>query len=1420
MTTLDDALTSALRAAPELQTAPSVALGIAQDSAADPSADPVQSAQVVAHVGNTQAVQQATAQVNAKANHPDAVHKVLGWFSDFGGGVVSALNPINRIGAPLREVQHDYRAVHDIEARDGPIAGVGAALGIGTGAVLGSLVEPGEGTVLGGEIAAAGIARLSPGGSFARTSSGANYQGTYNRETGQYEGPKGMVSIGRDLASGALRLKPGSTPYGAASAVTDFLSDMYLDPVAKIGHGIAAAKSAEGMTGGVTKGLIGTTFSHAPQGATDLLRADDLENRVAQLPTVKRAFTELAGMSSADVIKNYPKLSYLADPLGRASSADEVTDVFRNALMAHEMTSATLPSMSLTRVPFVAVSRAIQDWGGPGQNAIRSVTSLLPTYFDKATLDLSNKGFNLGDPEAVQGVYRVMRYTQSRDAASAIAAEFAASMDNPGKQIDIYKNGVRAMLQAKGLGDTQFLDDTLDELTQRAMGGGDAFYGVAQDGRDLSKVNTLTGAKSLGILQSQAGKLAFPDFNSVTAAVRDLNRWKSYYGTADDWVYDHFTQGVFKRLVLLSGGFAQRIAMAETIPAMLRNGPLSILRSRLSASTAKAFAENPEEEINTVTNAARALGGVDRLVGDTDKTAFAVDLLHDNGSIAPLAISTTTPSATVTPVEKATRNIYSAFAKAPDNMKLGDEFGRFSAADTPRAQYLDAWQRSLSTISNDPATQAAAQGYRAAVASGADAAAAEDAGTAAAKEWWDSQPANVQNQMARHFVESTDTPGIDPHEAWARTITQNMIGATHAPLAVGGAPHMELLTNVANGEITAQEALAKIPEEQRPLVVIGRKPLPDTTGTIERIANLGFKKVLDPVIDFLSREPLYLDEAYRQYKYIKPLVDSGDMLAEDARQLAQVRAVNGVLPFIHNTLERSQFSQLARNFMPFWFAQEQSYKRFGRILGDDPGAFRQFQLMISGLHEVGSTSKDPNGQSWLQYPGAGFLSAGAAKLAAGIGVPMVGSVPTSFSGQLKSLNTIFPFAEGVRPGFGPVVAIPSHLIENLFPELTPAVHAIIGDQAASGSIYDQLIPNQTLKGLVQALDPGMRSRAMQNAAINTLQYIDKQNQDMQAAWVKAGKDPNDPNIPHVPGSLPTDSAMDRQGLISRVKNQTRVTFLFKTALGAVTPAAPVTNVGDWGLRQEYRDLIAKDGVVAAHDEFLQKHPDGTAYTVFASKQDAGAPLPANLSGQNWINANLDLLHKYPNAAAWFVPQFAGEQFSQGVYNEQMAQHLREHKSLDQMQTDLWVAAGNDQFYNRLLPSYKAQLKAAQEAGDSEKASAIRKNFGDYITNVAGPQNPVWWDDLQSQDRLHNRDLAVKQMNLMFATGDVPDSPMTADLAALLQNFNNYSQAKASAASDPTVTQTQLKQQWQAYMDKLAVEKPTLQPVIQSVFREM
>lgn len=1394
-------------------------MGVATDAATDPNGDPAGNAQAVAHLGNTVAQQQALNEQGTKAGHPNLLHRTLGWFSrdvekpaaHILADVVNApgvKQTLNLAGAPLREVQHQYRYLHDVEARHGPIYAVLAALPFAAGAGVGGYYGGYQGGKLGAEAVGLVSSHLLYKDSYARTEHGADYQGRYNRETGQYEGPKGQVSIGRDVADLA-GAKPGTGGYGVSSGAADFLADLVLDPLASGGKLYADAKSAEGAGG-----QLATRFSRAPQGATNAIRVSDLETRVAKLPTVDRAFRDIAGMDAGQVVASYPKLAALSPQLGEADTVDKVVDVFRNALMTNEMVTETLPSMSLTRVPFAQLGRVLRAHEGIGANPIRSVSSLLPTYFDPETLSLSNKGFKLGDPGAVRGVYQTMRFSQSHEVATDVADRFAAAIDNPGEQIRIYKNGVRSMLVAAGLPeDSPFVTATVDEVAQRSMGGGDAIYGMDQEGRNISKVATGSGDSSLAILQSQVGMVAFPDFSAVTREVRNLNTFKSFYGAADDWMYNKFTQGIFKRLVLLSGGFAQRIAAAETIPAALREGVGNLIRSRLSASAAKDMGE---EELGHLSAAvAKVMGGADKVVGDADKTEFVANLMHDNGGhiVAP-AIDTTTPSAEVGSAgERASRTIYNAYKQVPDKYKLGDKYGFFGRADE---HYIDAWGRWLSPISADEPSQLAARAYLDAARAGQSAEDATQAGVAAAKEWLDAQPDRYINRYGRHAADPGDATGVDPHQAWAETIMDNVKGATHAPLDVGGAPHMGLLKNVADGAQTNFAELEKIPDEIRPLQVPGRQYLPDTSGKIERIANVGFRKVLDPIINFISREPLYVNEAYRQYKYLKPLVDSGDMLAEDARQLAQVRAVNGVLPFIHNTLERSQFSSLARNFMPFYFAQEQAYKRFGRIFADDPGAFRRFQLMISGLHEVGSTERDPNGQSFLRYPGAGFLDGKVSQILGRMGVPVQGSVPVSFSGQLKSLNTIFPFSEGVRPQFGPVVAIPSHLIENMFPELTPAVHGLIGDQAASGSIYDQLIPNQFVKSVVQDLDPSMRSRSMQNATMNTIQYFAHRQQVAMDKWVADGNDPNSPDAPQiVPRST---TGPEWQTFLDRVKNQTRITFLFKSLLGAVTPAAPITNVGDWNLRADLRKMIAEEGITAAIPAFLDKHPDAQADTVFLSKSNAGASIPATQVGQDWINKNMGFLHKYPNAGAWFVPQTPAA-FSQGVYNEQMAQHLRMHKSPEQVMNDIYVAAGNNLFYNRLKPEYDRQLAAAKVAGDKTKAAAIQHGFSLYIQNVIGPQNPVWWDDLNSADRQHNRTQAVQQMQEMFANGDVPDSPQTAVLASMLRSFQQY-QDQLAARRSTGATAAQLKARWQAFVDQVAAKEPTLQPVIQSVFREM
>ena len=193
--------------------------------------------------------------------------------------------------------------------------------------------------------------------------------------------------------------------------------------------------------------------------------------------------------------------------------------------------------------------------------------------------------------------------------------------------------------------------------------------------------------------------------------------------------------------------------------------------------------------------------------------------------------------------------------------------------------------------------------------------------------------------------------------------------------------------------MTEQE-LADIPEVARPVLVKGRELLPATSGKVQEIANVGFRRVLNPMVNFLSRQPIFWNEFKRQWALVEPMVDKGYLDEDEAMSLANDRAVNRVLRNVHNLTDRTQWTVTLRNWAPFYFAQEQAYRRMGRLLAENPRAFRQYQLMISNIGNLGQIFQGKDGQGYFVLPGSGFLtsgSGGAGLEAAGAGAILGGA---------------------------------------------------------------------------------------------------------------------------------------------------------------------------------------------------------------------------------------------------------------------------------------------------------------------------------------------------------------------------------------------------------------------------------------------
>ena len=140
--------------------------------------------------------------------------------------------------------------------------------------------------------------------------------------------------------------------------------------------------------------------------------------------------------------------------------------------------------------------------------------------------------------------------------------------------------------------------------------------------------------------------------------------------------------------------------------------------------------------------------------------------------------------------------------------------------------------------------------------------------------------------------------------------------------------------------------------------------------------------MIGPQINWLSRTPLQIHNYAMAREslagYEADLVAHG-MTAENASQMAHEiardRAIDETINYVHNPELRSGMSQLTRNISPFWFAQEQFYKRWARTFFYSPWSFRQASLISNGLGHIGIIHKDPTtGQEYFVYPGSALVT--------------------------------------------------------------------------------------------------------------------------------------------------------------------------------------------------------------------------------------------------------------------------------------------------------------------------------------------------------------------------------------------------------------------------------------------------------------
>lgn len=543
---------------------------------------------------------------------------------------------------------------------------------------------------------------------------------------------------------------------------------------------------------------------------------------------------------------------------------------------------------------------------------------------------------------------------------------------------------------------------------------------------------------------------------------------------------------------------------------------------------------------------------------------------------------------------------------------------------------------------------------------------------------------------------------------------------------------------------------------------------------------------------------------------------------EHIRQIAVERATAKTIPFIHDAQMRSQFSVTTRNLAPFWFAQEQFYKRWINVAKHSPEAFREAQLTMMGLRHSGVIHTDDQGNDYFIYPAASVVQDAISKgFEALTGKKVSLPLPIGFSGQVRFAT---PGLERLGvPSFGPLVGIPMHAMAQRFPELAPVEAGVLGDRGAGRAYWEQITPTAVSRLVHVATDNPNTSPQMASAMMQAMAYLEAK------------------------GFAPADNAspVEKEAYIDRVKNWTRILFLNRTLFGYAAPASPELQMDPDQLHSRYLKLLSQLPIDEAVGEFLKEYPDATPYTVFKSKSASGASLPATQQAADFMANNEAFLRTYPQAGGWFVPQAPSDtKFSLPAYREQLALQMRQQKSPEQFYSDLKYTEAADQYFTnrdrkdvmlegvngptakKLAASNPALLAQFVSEGAGSKAAGARlQNInqawstwkGEFLTS-----HPVFGAELQSPDAKIQRQQALDQTRLALQDPRLPASPQVDGIRTLVAGFDQAQQALRPllglTTTRATTQRKAIKGALQTWIEQYVVDHPTAKGFYDRVLR--
>ena len=645
--------------------------------------------------------------------------------------------------------------------------------------------------------------------------------------------------------------------------------------------------------------------------------------------------------------------------------------------------------------------------------------------------------------------------------------------------------------------------------------------------------------------------------------------------------------------------------------------------------------------------------------------------------------------------------------------------------------------------------------------------------------------------------------GANAHEDWANAIVEHVMASVSGLDSRGNTIfHSTLVDQAATGNIKDEMAFAadvkKMSRGAEPKHIpapggVAHDALGSASATdfLKNISQKGHDKILGPIVNRLVREPIFLLEHHNAMEALRGMVNGNIIDEATAQVVADQRAMTNMIKYVHNPKDKTMFEVNMRVAAPFYFAQNQAWRRAFRVLHENPGAFEKYLKLSLGVTNYISNLSAGGAYPSIAIPGATFMGVAGVM---GANIPAMGGDASPFTSlgfglaaDPGSVASVFPTGAQsgfagllglARPSWGPLVTIPVKLVEKLYGTDTNSLakkmsSAFLGPIAQSSSMQSDFFPSTIGRNLLDSATSiasafgatdlmstaqiSAQNSIMNNAVDNLFkQQYNKifNNTDFTGVNSWTGKPwTKDEIVTYCRGNAELEITKlfnDHtyyQDFLDRAKAAAVTMMLVKSVIAFGTPVAVSLN-NQFSKTKEFSaiqnsinpDTKNKYTFAEAATKFGELYP----YNVLdltAHSMSTYATYPETSSAVKILTNHPEITKAYPNAAAYLIDR--NSTYDAGAYTLEMSLGLRSRQAPQDYLNSLLVSAGNDYYYNYLAtqPEFGGNGDVAGQSTTSTQWNALKTAAQAYGNST----NPTW---LASFNGGQKHDIEIKAYNEM------------------------------------------------------------------------